>query len=448
MVSSFPKVPNTGTGAQTITSTVMYRNILLNVSQNQGKDGSDGNSPMKGLFECGLCGTFFNTAGQFINHQQTAHGTDTKKGRSGMETFRCELCQFVLTNRFAYMEHKRMKHSKNQVTFNCSKCGSTFGYLIDLQKHKQICGLPFTYNCTHCNLQMRDMQELKTHNAKFHSQNTTTDTSASKRQWVSCAVRHCTFKCLTQMEMKHHVQNKHNVQNKNNATELFPCNAPRCSKIFSTREKLMEHKQEVHASEFIVQYQCMECKKCYSTKALLAEHQYLHLMDRMRRCDLCMRQFNSLNQLMKHKEVHVVKRTYRCTACSRWCHDRQELALHVCREKKAKLVGLRIYFCDVCHQDFKSDEQMFRHREKHKKYYMCGTCRWEGNDEEEYYQHRETHGLYTCRECCEEIPTENEMATHSQAHKFYVKMEELEEEDGDMTSVMYLHPNLVNTVTT
>ena len=388
---------------------------------------------VKGLFECGICGVFYNTAELFIKHQQESHATESDKlGRAALETFRCEICQFVLTNRFAYLEHKRMKHTKQQFQFSCTKCPKTFNYLVDLQKHKETCRLQkgSLFQCTQCPAKYTSLDELQLHQKTTHS-----------RQMFSCQNRTCNFKAATQSELKAHVQKTHMV------TELYPCNVGRCARIFSTKEQLTEHQKVAHGNDFIVQYQCMECKGCYSSKTLLAEHQYLHTTDKLKKCDICSREFSTLMHLLKHKDVHVCKGTEQCKLCQRWCFDEAELANHICKAKK-QMHAQRLYFCDVCKKDFKTDEKMFAHRKDHYKYFQCGNCFWEADSEEDYFEHREIHSLYTCRVCCEEFETEAELETHKKAHDFYVKTDCAEDEsEGEDQPVMYLCPNVLSSLT-
>ena len=388
-------------------------------------------SNVKGLFECGICGVFYNTAELFIKHQQETHSTDGDKlGRAALETFRCEVCQFVLTNRFAYLEHKRMKHTKQQFQFSCTRCPKTFNYLVDLQKHKEECTQKTNlYHCTQCQTKFIRLEDLQQHQRTNHQKN-----------WYHCQNRTCDFKALTQNELKAHVQKSHMV------SELFPCNVPRCARVFSTKEQLMEHQKAAHGSDFIVQYQCMECKGCYSSKTLLAEHQYLHTTDRLKKCDICSREFPTLSQLLKHKDVHVCKGTAQCKLCYRWCFDDAELSSHICKAKK-QMHMTRLYFCDVCKKDFRSDEKMFAHRKDHYKYFQCGNCFWEADSEDDYFEHREIHSLYTCRVCADEFESETDLETHKKAHDFYVKMDCNEEDsEGDDQPVMYLCPNVLNSL--
>ena len=386
---------------------------------------------VKGLFECGICGVFYNTAELFIKHQQEAHSTDGDKlGRAALETFRCEICSFVLTNRFAYLEHKRMKHTKQQFQFSCTRCPKTFNYLVDLQKHTDICPKKTEgsdVQCQQCPAKFSNSEDLQQH-SKTHP-----------RQLFICQNRTCSFKASSQTELKAHVQKAHMV------SELFPCNVPRCARIFSTKEQLIEHQKSAHGNDFIVQYQCMECKGCYSSKTLLAEHQYLHTTDKLKKCDICSREFTTLSQLLKHKDVHVCKGTEQCKLCHRWCFDETELASHTCKAKKHPQ-SARLYFCDVCKKDFKTDEKMFVHRKEHYKYFQCGNCFWECDTEEEYFEHREIHSLYTCRVCCDEFETDAELETHKKAHDFYVKTDLTEEEEGDDQPVMYLCPNVLSSL--
>ena len=385
-------------------------------------------SNVKGLFECGICGVFYNSAELFIKHQQDMHATSGDKlGRAALETFRCEICSFVLTNRFAYLEHKRMKHTKQQLQFTCTRCPKTFNYLVDLQKHKTECKQKTNlHHCPECQMKFTRSDDLLMHQKTHHQKN-----------WFHCQNRTCDFKSQSQADLKAHVQKKHMV------SELFPCNVPRCARVFSTKEQLIEHQKAVHGSDFIVQYQCMECKGCYSSKTLLAEHQYLHTTDRMKKCDICMREFPTLTQLLKHKDVHVCKGTVQCLLCTRWCMDDAELSSHLCKAKKQVQMS-RLYFCDVCKKDFRSDEKMFAHRKEHYKYFQCGTCFMETETEEEYFEHREIHSIYTCRICAEEFESQGDLETHKKAHDFYVKMDHNDDDsDGEEQPTMYLCPNVL-----
>lgn len=380
---------------------------------------------IKGLFECGICGTFFSTASQFLTHQDKAHATEKK---TGMETFRCEICNFVLTNRFAYLEHKKMKHNK-LVSFNCSKCKTSFSQLSDLQKHSMVCGSPA---CTTCGAVFKSWVEVGEHRIKVHNA-----AGSVTRQWLSCIHKTCQFKCLTQHEMQVHIRSKHMP------TESYGCNASKCAKVFSTREALNEHKKEVHASEFIVQYQCVECKSCFSSKTLLAEHQYLHTMERLRKCDLCSRSFSTFTALRRHRDVHIIKGNFQCQTCSRWCRDKNELSTHICSSVRHN-PNLRVYFCDVCQRDFRSDEKMFAHRKDHINFYQCGTCLKQCQSEKEYIKHRETHGKYTCPSCFEE-EVKDMIEPHKAAHRYYVKLEDMDN-NGKNEKVMFLCPNLLDVV--
>mgnify|MGYP000258249762 CR=1 FL=1 len=383
---------------------------------------------VKGLFECGICGTFFSTASGFITHQESEHADEKKTGRSAMETFRCEICNFVLTNRFAYLEHKKMKHNKT-VSYTCGKCKVGFASPVDLQKHQKNCSVP---TCFTCNASFSTWVEVGEHRIKVHNA-----AQPITRQWLTCAQRPCQFKCLTQHELQVHIKNKHVI------TESYGCNAPKCAKVFNTREGLNDHKKEAHASEFIVQYQCVECKNCFSTKTILAEHQYLHTMEKLRKCDLCSRCFSNFADLRRHREVHVVKGTLRCQACTRWFSDTKEFNGHACSVLR-NAATIRMYFCDVCQKDFKSDEKMFAHRKEHKNMYQCGSCFKVCTSEEDYIQHREVHGKYTCLDCFEEV-TKDIIDCHREAHRYYVKLEDMVS-DGKSEKVMFLCPNLLNMV--
>jgi len=385
---------------------------------------------IKGLFECGICGAFFSTAGQFVAHQNTAHPSTKKQGQLAMETFRCEICSFVLTNRFAYLEHKKTKHNKS-MTFSCSKCRMSFGVLNDLQKHQATCGMP---SCMTCHATFKSWVEVAEHRMKHHGADVSANTFGTNSKWLHCKFDKCMFKAQTAKELQFHFKNTHEK-------DVFKCNAPGCIKVYMTRELLTEHKRQVHASEFIVQYQCIECKNCFSTKTILAEHQYLHSMEKLRKCDLCLRSFMSFNDLRRHRDVHVTKGQFRCQGCKRWCESKNDLINHYCPTFK-KVSNLRIYFCDVCQKDFRSDEKMFEHRREHKNFYQCGICFNEYNTEQEFVDHRETHGKFTCLLCFDEMDQEK-LTTHQEAHNYYVKMEDLIEE-GKNEKRMYLYPNLLS----
>ncbi|WAR27430.1 ZO71-like protein, partial [Mya arenaria] len=274
---------------------------------------------LKGLFECGICGKFFATAGLFIAHQDSVHAAEKRSGKSAIETFRCEVCNFVLTNRYAYLEHKKMKHNKS-LTFTCSKCRMPFSVLAELQKHQMACGRP---SCNTCHAQFKSWVEVGEHRIKVHG-------AADNNQVAICKYKNCNFMASTQQQLATHVKTLHMN------SELIKCTSPKCPRVFQTRDQLNEHKKEAHASEFIVQYQCIECKNCFSTKTILAEHQYLHSMEKLRKCDLCSRRFTSFNDLRRHREVHVAKGTFRCQACKRWCTDKAELCFEEMDKEKVE----------------------------------------------------------------------------------------------------------------
>jgi hypothetical protein len=87
---------------------------------------------------------------------------------------------------------------------------------------------------------------------------------------------------------------------------------------------------------------------------------------------------------------------------------------------------------------------MFLHRKEHKNFFQCGICLSEFHKESEYFTHREIHSKFTCKECCEELD-EKDVEMHAKAHKYYIKLEDIEN-NGKNEKAMFLCPNLFNAI--
>lgn len=97
--------------------------------------------------------------------------------------------------------------------------------------------------------------------------------------------------------------------------ELFNCDL--CSHTSSTKFSMERHMKQIHLKQSAIAFRCETCFKTFAKKALLQNHQKIHMTHRPTYdCQHCGKVLSSKTAVASHiKWLHKDKRDYRCTSC-------------------------------------------------------------------------------------------------------------------------------------
>lgn len=99
--------------------------------------------------------------------------------------------------------------------------------------------------------------------------------------------------------------------------ELFKCDF--CSHTNSTKLSMERHMKQIHLKKSAVSFQCETCSKAFAKKALLQNHQKIHMAVRPTYdCQHCGKVLSSKTAVASHiKWLHKEQREFRCSSCSK-----------------------------------------------------------------------------------------------------------------------------------
>ncbi|BET02522.1 ZnF_C2H2 [Nesidiocoris tenuis] len=177
------------------------------------------------------------------------------------------------------------------------------------------------------------------------------------------------------------------------ATELsFLCEV--CSKMFSTRKKLAQHRS-THSC--MKPFCCVTCSKSFTSKFKLVRHLLIHSDSPLYTCHICGRAFHRKDHLKTHLRTHGPQKTISCTVCS------------------------KTYSCAASYK---------RHRAFHAAqdgHLNCQLCRYTAQSKDDILQHLKSHSgsrtlktqedkKYKCPNCDRRFFTQKDVRRHSVVH--------------------------------
>jgi len=163
--------------------------------------------------KCELCGETCKTKLQLQKHKRREHST---------KTYFCETCgRSDFKNQMAYRSH--IKNAHTEQTFTCNICPAQFQNRNHLRAHKReqhldVCG-------QFCDICMKLVISLKTHNSKRHSKTP-----------VNCNI--CGKEYSNKDSLSKHIQIVHEK------AEVGQCEI--CNKDFSSKKALYKHLKKLH----------------------------------------------------------------------------------------------------------------------------------------------------------------------------------------------------------
>lgn len=138
--------------------------------------------------------------------------------------------------------------------------------------------------------------------------------------------------------------------------DKYECDS--CDSVFSRREKLWEHRAEVHRGSMTVR--CEVCRKCFEDDSELATHSKTHTQDeRNGRCSICGTNFLRYDQLRRHMASAHSTSAHVCNQCGKSFTHPHSLTRHLHNHART------LYRCVVCKASFGRADQLAQHLNSH-----------------------------------------------------------------------------------
>lgn len=131
-----------------------------------------------------------------------------------------------------------------------------------------------------------------------------------------------------------------------------------CSKMFTSKKHLMQHKAYKHGTE-------KKCELCsyIGTKTNLERHKKNKHENSVFECDECPHQTNTTSALVRHKQVKHQGLRFQCNLCVRHFTNKNSLKKHM----RKKHTG-PVFKCDYCDHEAKTELLLQRHFNRMKEF--------------------------------------------------------------------------------
>ena len=221
-------------------------------------------------FTCKHCGQKFGSKykSKYVNHQTYCNQKETK----------CTSCdkEFLPNQRANLIRHQQ----KCSLKFKCSICNENFSNIDEYNKHSELCN----YVCGVCGklFSSKQFKSFSTHSKKCENK------QLQKRNKIICTI--CNKRTFYNLEaFKLHFAK---------CKKLF---CPKCSRRFSSKQKLDYHVQNKICQEFLYKYQCKKCMHVFKYRKSMQTHKLKCKLDRtFYVCQFCNNQFKTKAGLVTH----------------------------------------------------------------------------------------------------------------------------------------------------
>ncbi|XP_050559512.1 zinc finger protein 761 isoform X1 [Spodoptera frugiperda] len=298
--------------------------------------------------------------------------------------------------------------------FSCLYCAKAFPDIQSLREHtaqqsekdkiNTIIDYKLSYNpikvditnlhCTVCNLEMRDLNDLKDHLVAVHNKTIYKHIKdiilpfrledGHNFTCVICSVVHISFKNLYH-HMSSHYRNycckkcgagyitiaalrKHG---KTHAQGIFPCDF--CDKSYTSMTKKRNHEKGVHTGGWL-RNKCPHCPEVFVSYYDRSEHlvKVHNQTPIIYPCNACNKTYKKKFELNRHiKHHHLQQRSYLCDKCNAKFFSKRGLSDHLSRHS-----GGVVCSCDVCGKTFSRTRTLKEHLKIHEddKRFQCEIC--------------------------------------------------------------------------
>ncbi|KAL7044878.1 hypothetical protein ACKWTF_002091 [Chironomus riparius] len=191
---------------------------------------------------------------------------------------------------------------------------------------------------------------------------------------------------LMRSHMDHHLRNE----------KLFKCNV--CRKRFSNKKLLANH-ESIHTSSIERKtFECKDCGKFLSSQTAVNNHVKWFHMDRQYSCSSCHKKFATKGSLTEHMKTHSNVKQHVCPICNKEYKTASTLTNHIDTHSVTE------YKCEICDLKLNSKRTLKQHAKVHSNLILhtCEICGSEFKRTKTYKEHLITHSdirPYKCDFC-------------------------------------------------
>ena len=359
-------------------------------------------------FKCDLCGKYFGRKQDLKKHKTNVHDTVEKlrkrsvligsenvksinepKNRKENETFKCEICCRIFSNKCNLRVHATAIHNvetvEKQKQFQCDICFKYFPKISNVKKHKSsVHEGEKNFKCDLCEISFVQKRNLIKHETTVHDGvNELENNDISLTDFVKCDICFQTYSSKRSLNI--HKVSVHigamPLQLKNIKCEV-------CGKIFVNNSQLNGHFRRHHYTE---KSECELCNKTFKAKTDLIRHTTeVHNKTKTHKCDVCFKFFSRNFHLKNHeRSVHGKERNFKCDACLKQFYEKRNLRAHVSTVHEGKK---EYHHCHICFKKLGCKSYLQKNVRNHEKEKKINT-----NEIDKYSKHQkeENYALYT-----------------------------------------------------
>ncbi|XP_057689673.1 zinc finger protein 1035 [Corythoichthys intestinalis] len=422
-------------------------------------------------YRCSKCQLSFSGASQLAEHMSN-HREDN---------FPCDICSQVFPSKISRAEHRKehtmsVEHhsplpekssllsessTKTNLLYKCGLCIESFKDATDFSEHGCQASSDRPYSCPDCDRHFLHSSHLQKHSVSHHKLKTEIDYSCN------C----CDTTCPTlELFINHLKTHENELPGPINHAEGYKC--PICGCSFVKATELISH-FSVHSRNTL---NCKVCKKTFSTKNELEEHEQSHHSsvsklehgtfhqhassdqsesqrtlvnagketaetkqkdagedeevdvtgEDLHNCNICSTRFPSKSVLLEHQNKVHLNQIFKCKYCTKSFAYKHTLQKHeeMMHTKKAQPTPPQTNLqCPQCFCNFSKlldlSTHMRMHAEQQVGKYRCEMCYKSFASSDQLQRHQESHVgqiVYECTECDKAFAFPHLLEVHQKTH--------------------------------
>ncbi|KAK2723570.1 zinc finger protein 391-like isoform X2 [Artemia franciscana] len=209
-------------------------------------------------------------------------------------------------------------------------------------------------------------------------------------------------------------------------TREKPFECTKCEKTYRRKEHLSDH-QRTHTGE--KPFECDICQKTFRLKKHLSDHHRTHTGEKPFECDICKKSFPYSSSLSSHYRSHTGDKPFKCDICKKCFSRSSGLSYH-----QRTHTGEKPFGCDICGKHFITSSSLSCHQRIHtgEKPFGCDICNKCFTSSSNLSIHQRTHTgekPFECDICKKSFTSSSNLSVHQRTHtrKKFFQMEYMKE---------------------